>query len=281
MRTHVLAAAIALALTIPAAAQQPGGAEDWTPPAKRISPTAGLVAQMKPVGDTPKMADGHPDLSGFWGAGNVDAPYGNFGSRGLPFFEPDQAAMQRGNNWSRPVYKPELWEKVYGTDYGPVVGDPTFHCAARGIPRMGEAGHILATPKEIVLNYGGETRFVPVDGRQRNPQDSDYEFSNGWPLGHWESDTLVIESTGFNDTTWMQWTGYFHSNRMEVSERYWRKGDLLYYNFTVTDKEVLQQPWTSETFVKRLNRSPVSRVAESAPCVENDEKNIADPYFRG
>jgi hypothetical protein len=274
---------VALAVLIVAApmaiGQQADG--DWKLPAKRISPTAGLVAQMVAHGDAPRMADGHPDLSGFWGAGAVDAPYTNFGSRGLAFFEPDQAAMQRGNNWSRPIYKPELWEKVYGADYGPVVGDPTFHCAARGVPRLGEASHIVATPREVVLNYGGETRFVPLDGRKRDPQDSDYEFSNGWALGHWEGDTLVIESTGFNDATWMQWTGYFHSNRMEVTERYWRKGDLLYYNATVTDPEVLQAPWTTETFVKRLSRNPAARVAEAAPCVENDEKNIADPYFRG
>jgi hypothetical protein len=236
---------------------------------------------MIPNGDTPKMADGHPDLTGFWGGGNVNAPFAAFGSRGLQYFEPDQAAMQRGNNWSRPVYKPEFWEKVYDTDYGPVVGDPAFHCAARGVPRMGAASHIVATPREVVLNYGGETRYVPLDGRRRDPQDSDYEFNNGWALGHWDGDALVIESTGFNDTTWMQWTGYFHSNQMSVSERYWRKGDLLYYNFTVTDSEVLQQPWTSETFVKRQNRNPTARVGEAAPCVENDKENIADPYFRG
>src|SRR5262245_56962872 len=173
-------------------------AEDWKPPAKRISPTEGLIAQMKPVGETPKMADGHPDLSGFWGGGSVDAPYTQFGSRGLQYFEPDQAAMQRGNNWNRPIYKPELWEKIYSTDYGLVTGDPAFHCAKRGVPRMGMAGHILATPKEIVLNYGGDTRFVPLDGRKRDPQDSDYEFSMGWPLAHWDGETLVIESTGFN-----------------------------------------------------------------------------------
>src|SRR5689334_794184 len=129
MRTALLLA-VALLAASPALAQKaPAAADSWTPPAKRISPTDGLIAQMKPVGETPKMADGHPDLSGFWGGGSVDAPYTAFSSRGLQFFEPDQAAMQRGNNWSRPVYKPELWEKVYGTDYGPVVGDPAFHCA--------------------------------------------------------------------------------------------------------------------------------------------------------
>jgi len=101
MKRFIIVAVCASLPIAAAVAQQ--APDDWKPPAKRISPTQGLVAQMSPNGDTPKMADGHPDLTGFWGGGNVNAPYAAFGSRGLQYFEPDQAAMQRGNNWSRPV----------------------------------------------------------------------------------------------------------------------------------------------------------------------------------
>ena len=72
-------------------------------------------------------------------------------------------------------------------------------------------------------------------------------------LAHWDGDTLVIDSVGFGDRTWLGWEGYFHTDKMEVTERFTRNGDLLYYNFTVKDPDVLMEPWTSYTYVRRLN----------------------------
>ncbi len=256
-------------------------AQDYKPPAKRVAPTDGLVAQVKPVGETPKMANGKPDFTAQWGPGPADAPYAEFGSRGLEFFEPDQAAFQRASHWNRPIYKPEHWEKVYNLDYGRVEGDPAFHCQPRGVPRLHMPGKIVMTPTQMVTQNGGVTRYIPLDGRKRDEGDSDYELYNGWGLGHWEDDVLVVESTGFNDLTWLSWHGYFHSNRMTVTERFWRKGDVLYYRFVVNDPEVLAQPWESETFLRRANRNPLARVEETAPCKEMDAKELFDPYYRG
>jgi hypothetical protein len=216
-----------------------------------------------------------------WGGGGVDAPYTSFGSRGLAFFEPDQASLQRGTAWNKPVYKPEFWDKVYNLDYGKVTEDPTFRCLPRGVPRQNAPGKVVQTPKEIILVNGASVRFVPMDGRARNPEDEDYEFFNGWPLGHWDGDTLVVESVGFNNISWLLWTGYFHSGHMKVIERLTRKGDVLYYQFTVEDPAVLAQPWTSDTYVRRLVRDPLARVEESYPCKESDEGEIDDMYFRG
>ena len=64
-------------------------------------------------------------------------------------------------------------------------------------------------------------------------------------LAHWDGDTLVIESVGFNDVSWLGWEGYFHTDKMEVTERFTRNGDLLFYNFTVNDPDVLMEPWNS------------------------------------
>ena len=79
-------------------------------------------------------------------------------------------------------------------------------------------------------------------------------------LARWDGDTLVVESVGFNDVTWLGWEGYFHTDEMEVTERFRREGDLLFYSFTVNDPDVLMEPWTSITYVRRLNpRNPVPR----------------------
>jgi hypothetical protein len=67
---------------------------------------------------------------------------------------------------------------------------------------------------------------------------------------------------------------------MEVTERFLRQGDLLYYNFTVNDPEVLMEPWTSYTYVRRLNSNPV-RQEEALECDERDLGHLADPYLRG
>jgi hypothetical protein len=276
--------ALSLGLTVALVAVSAAGAADegYKPPPKRVSPADGMVAQLKPRGETPKMADGHADLTGMWGGGPADAPYPASGARGLEFFEPDQAVLQRGTAWNKPLYKPGLWEKVYGTDYGLVVGDPTFHCLPSGVPRQNMPVKIIQTPKEAVFRYGnGSVRFIPTDGRKRDPGDDDYELFQGWGLGHWDGETLVVETTGFNNQTWFLWTGYIHSNRMKVTERFTRKGDVLYYQFTVDDPQMLMQPWVSDTYVRRASRDPLARVEEYLPCVENDEKNLADPYFRG
>ena len=59
-----------------------------------------------------------------------------------------------------------------------------------------------------------------------------------------------------------------------------RVGDLLYYNFTVNDPEVLLEPWTSYTYVRRLNPNP-NRQDEATECDERDLNLLADPYLRG
>ena len=67
----------------------------------------------------------------------------------------------------------------------------------------------------------------------------------------------------------------------EIRERnFLRQGDLLYYNFTVNDPEVLMEPWTSYTYVRRVAPNP-ARLDEAPQCDERDLKLLADPFLRG
>ena len=276
---------------IPAEASKPAPAQTaaaadgvWTPPAKRVDPADAFFAQVQPTGDTPKLADGHPDLSGQW-SGGFPSPAGPYGLRRRGTFEPDQFVMQKSSYRNKPVYKPEYWPKVRGLDFSKVDVDAVFRCFASGVPRQGAPQRIVATPKEMwtmnVAYSGASTRVVPTDGRKRPESDTDYAWSLGMPLGHWEGDTMVVDSVGFNDTTWLNWAGYFHTDQMTVTERLRRRGDLLFYQFTVHDPDVLAEPWTSETFVRKLAPDPTAVPDKVEECTENDLDAIVDLYERG
>src|SRR5258705_791357 len=257
-------------------------ATSYTPAGARVSPQDGYPRQIAPNGMTPRDADGHPDLSGNW-TGNIPNVFMVPGLRRPGGFEADQSAMQRGAQWNKPLYRPEFWEKVRSLDYGKVEDDPFYGCyKPLGVPRQNVPGRIVQKNGQIWLMNSVENalRIIPLDGRTRDENDIQFSTYNGMGLGHWEGDTLVIESVGFNGISWLGWEGYFHTDKMEVTERFTRNGDLLYYNFTVTDPDVLMQPWTSYTYVRRNNPNP-NRQDEAPDCEERDLGLLADPYLRG
>ena len=71
----------------------------------------------------------------------------------------------------------------------------------------------------------------------------------GYSIGHWEGDTLVVDSVAFNDVTWLEGGGYFHSNNMEVIEKFTRAGNTLGYEVTG------RTTWACSAESTRLNRS--------------------------
>jgi hypothetical protein len=258
------------------------GPTTYRPVGKRVSPQDGFALQQHSTLPTPRDADGHPDLTGTWGA-NFPSPLGAPGLLAKGRFEPDQAVMQRGAQWNKPLYKPEYWEKVRSLDFGKADADPAYGCYKPvGVPRQNVPGRIIQKNGQIWLlnNVENGMRILPLNARARDEQDHEYSFYNGQGLARWDGDTLVIESVGFNDITWLGWEGYFHTDKMEVTERFRREGDLLFYNFTVNDPDVLMEPWTSITYVRKLNPN-VARLEEAPPCDERDLDLLADPYNRG
>ena len=287
MRKRILligAAGVALSLGLGAvawSADAPAVVEGYKPPAKRVDPSVGVLAIRKSNATTPRLPDGRPDLTGYWSLG-FPSPAGAYGRRGADTFEPDQAVMQRGSAWNKPVYKPEFWQKVEDLDFSEVTVDPEFRCMPSGNPRSGVPTKIIQNAKEIWLYYPGENlaRIIQFD-RKREEEDNDFDTFYGMPIAHWENDVLVIESIGFNDISWIRWQGYFHTNQMKVTERIWRQGDLLFWNATVDDPDVLAKPWTMDTYVRRLNTSSQARPEEASPCRESDADKIIDRYYRG
>jgi hypothetical protein len=66
----------------------------------------------------------------------------------------------------------------------------------------------------------------------------------GYSVGHWEGDTLVVDVSDFNDATWFDRAGNFHSDALHVTERYSLQGkDVIHYEATITDPQVFTRPW--------------------------------------
>ena len=279
----VMAAAASSALAQPEAPKFPKYVpqpEAFVPPTTRPEIHDWFVARTKPTGVTPRRADGHPDLSGFWNLGFPSPVPEDYGRRANEYFEPDQAAMQRSSHYYKPFYKPEYWKKVEALDFSILDTDPSYACDPEGIPRQGIPQKILQADKEIWLYDGGEIRIVPIGTKTLTEDDADQANYKGVSAAHWEGDVLVIDSVGFNDKTWLAWEGLFHTDRMKLQERLWRDGNLLYYNFTVDDPDIFIRPWTSATQVKRMNPNNVTPT-EPLPCLSGSARAVVDQYYRG
>ena len=246
---------------------------------------------------TPRTADGHPDLSGFWGGGG--------GGQGQP--KPDEkgnivqltrarlchqtqidagecapgvnAERDAGLNQrppNQPFYKPEFWERVQYLDREGIKEDPTFHCKPAGVPRMGPPAKIVQTPTELIFLYqqGNTFRVIPIDGRPHDPIKSQDTTWYGDAVGKWDGDTMVIDIVGFNDESWLGWPGWLHSNNMHVIERYTRTGNALRWEVTVEDPDTLLEPFHMDARTLRLNPDPKASFIEDLPCEERDSQHI-------
>ena len=231
----------------------------------------------------PRMPDGHPDLTGTWDNGS-----------GIDFVQPKRlgdSVCVRGCEPqapaastsapaappppNRPKYKAEFAAKVADLSARQVQTDPVLRCFSPGVPRIGPPDKIVQRANEIVFLYddvsGNFFRIVPTDGR---PHRKDVEDTSlGDAVAHWEGDTLVVESTSFNDETWLTDDGAFHTKDLKVVERIKRTKDTLEWWATAYDPKVLVEPWTMN---KRIAHLTDDEIVEAAPCLERDIDHIVD-----
>jgi hypothetical protein len=267
--------------------------------------------QPKPTGTTPRTADGHPDLTGVWNAlgDNLNGIPNQMLNNGIAI-ESDSvardlhnglviaafprntnrvqnnevaeraAALLRRSGSNRPIYKPQYWEMVRDFDKNANEEDPSNNCMPAGVPRGGIPSYIGQQPGALIFIYPGQGgliatqtmyRMIPTDGRKHTPlQELDGTYT-GEGIGHWEDDTLVVDTYGFNSNTWFdQIGGYFHGENMHLTERFHRDGNTLTWTATVEDPDYLLEPWTTTPRVALLNPRPNAVLPESQPCSERD-----------
>ena len=227
-----------------------------------LYPQAPVPSQKPPVPRTPA---GKPDLSGVWQGGNLSFAIGEqnaarVSAAGVAPAKPEPAPYTEAAMKIVQQYRDRR-----GID------DPAARCLLVGIPRitgMPMPFQITQTGNQILFLYEAfhTFRIIPTDGRQ-HPDDITPSFM-GDSVAHWEGDTLVVDIIGFNDKTWLNGVGTFHTEKLHITERFTRVDyDTILYDVKMEDPEVFTKPWNQHATI-RLR--PEDRVREYE-CGENNE----------
>jgi hypothetical protein len=196
-------------------------------------PTPGLprTRDGKPnlTAPVPRGADGKPDLSGLW---LISAGPGYLGNIAADLKPGDVQP------WADELYRKRVGD--IGKD------DPwTVFCLPAGPRQLINGGltRIMHTPLMMAILYEGPYRQIFLDGRKL-PEDPNPNWM-GYSVGHWDGDTLVVESAGFNDRSWLDMGGHPHTESLRTTERFHRR-DFGHMDLQVTfdDPKAYANPWT-------------------------------------
>ena len=211
--------------------------------------------QAPAAGALPRARDGKPDLSGFWQVMNTaNFDIQDHGARdGVPAGQ----GVVEGNEIP---YLPAALAKKQENYFTRATADPETKCFAPGVPRvmyMPFPFQIVQEPSQVFMlfEYAFHNRTIFTDG-SAHPKGG-LELWLGDARGRWEGDTLVADVTDFNDQTWFDRAGNFHSEALHVVERYTLLDrDHINYEATIEDPKVFTRPWKmSMIFYRHLERN--------------------------
>jgi hypothetical protein len=223
-------------------------------------PLAGQTAADR----APRTPDGKPDLNGIWQAlneANFDiqahmarpamalraGPYGPVPAApvlalGAVGAVPPGIGVVEGDEIP---YKPEAAAKKKANQEHLLEVDTEIKCYLPGVPRatyMPYPFQIFQSQSALFMayEYAGAVRNIYLKDPGPPPVDS----WMGQSVARWDGDTLVVDSNGFNDSTWFDRAGNFHSDKLHVVERYTRTApDIISYEATIEDPNVFTRPW--------------------------------------
>jgi hypothetical protein len=251
----VLAALLAFSIAAPARAQ------------------AGQEQGGQPVGANPGRAQGR-------GRAQAPSPTAN-----LPFDAHDFSGVWMGRGpfntlsgtpppmtpWAKARY--DAAKPGIGPRMQPLGNDPIMVCDPIGYPRI---AFYNAYPMEFVqtkdrllefFDFFYVHRTIWLDGRKL-PDDPEPTWY-GSSVGHWDGNTLVVETTGFNDESWLDNDGHPHSDEMKLEERFQRVNhDTIEARMTLTDPKAYTAPWVSEVTTWTLTPKQAMREDLCAPSDE-------------
>jgi hypothetical protein len=231
------------------------------------------VFATRTAGQTPPAAndirrtpDGKPDLSGIWQTMNTanwdiqghTARQGPVIELGAAFSVPAGLGVVEGNEIP---YQPWAAAKKKENGANWMTLDPEVKCFLPGVPRATYLPYpfqIVQTPTVVLIAYefASASRWIAMNraGRDEEPA---VESWMGRSRGAWEGDTLVVDTIGFNDSTWFDRAGNFHSDALHVVERYTPlNAHAIHYEVTIEDPKVFTRTWKmSMPLYRRIERN--------------------------
>jgi hypothetical protein len=210
---------------------------------------------------TPRTADGKPDLSGIWGgpgAGSYDRNIAR--------------DLKSGDiqPWAEAIYQQRVLNEGKDAPRASCLPDPFVYYHAVDLAR------IVQTPGLIVMLYQGTTnsvhRTIFTDGRPL-PVDPNPTWM-GYSVGHWDGDTLVVDTAGFNDRGWLDIEGHPHTEALHITERFLRR-DFGHMDLDIT----IDDP---KTFTKPFSLKMPQRLAPDTDLIESVcENDRSVPHMLG
>ena len=185
--------------------------------------------------DTPPR----PDISGVWNATSGLYEYAAFSKDDPPMTEWGRAKFRA----AKPSQGPN-GVKLTETN------DRVYKCAPPGMPYIYIQlfpMQIIQTPREVIelFEYDHTVRHIYTDGR-KHPTNLKPSY-NGHSIGHWEGDTLVVDTIGLNGKNWLDRVGHPESTQMHIVERIRRVDDkTLQVDLTFEDAKSYTKPWTAQ-----------------------------------
>ena len=159
-------------------------------------------------------------------------------------YKPEALAKKKENAEKRMVVN------ITSDDHRHDTGDPELKCYMPGVPRanyMPFPFQIVQGTDSILISYeyARALRTIYMDANDKTiPKEAPADTWMGWSHGHFEGDTLVVDSTGFVPYTWFDRAGDYHSDALHVTERYTQMSPYhIMYEATIEDPTVYTRPW--------------------------------------
>jgi hypothetical protein len=192
----------------------------------------------------PRILNGIPDLQGVWQAVNTAA--WDVQDHNASVEVPGGEGVVEGNEIP---YQPWAVAKKRENFENRASADPETKCYLPGVPRityMPFPFHIAQTAGQVAIAYEylHAFRVIHTNGTPHLAEIGELDSWMGDSRGHWEGNTLVVDVTLFNDQTWFDRAGNFHSDALHIVERYTLTGpDHMLYEVTIEDPKVFTRPW--------------------------------------
>jgi hypothetical protein len=208
------------------------------------------------AGSLPRTGDGKPDLSGIWQVFNTANwnVQGHQAQEGMPAGQ----GVVEGNEIP---YQPWALAKQKENFAKRMTADPETQCFLPGVPRIMYTPlpfQIVQVPTKVVMlfEYAHAIRHIYTNGNEHPPGHIDWWLGDS--RGRWDGDTFVVDSRHFNDETWFDRAGNFHSDELHVVERFTPTGpDHIAYEVTIEDPKVFTRPWRMSMPIYRRKEANV------------------------